>query len=55
MSTASGRMFLYNTASEADLAEAAQKIERSRENSTSTAQTNAAEVGNPKVKPYLTN
>ncbi len=48
-------MFLYNIVSEADLAEAAQKIERSRENSTRTAQVDAAEAGNPKVKPYLTN
>ncbi len=48
-------MFLYNTVSEADLAEAAQKIEHSRENSTRTAQVDAAEAGNPKVKLYLTN
>ncbi len=48
-------MFAYNAVSEADLAEAGQKIERSRENSTRTAQVHAAEAGDPKVKPYLTN
>jgi integrase len=45
----------YNIVSDADLAEAARKIERGQENSLSTAQVPALEEGRPTVKPQLIN
>jgi hypothetical protein len=45
----------YNIVSETDLAEAARKIERSRENSLSTAQVAATGEASPKADPQLIN
>jgi hypothetical protein len=45
----------YNIVSEDDLRDAAKKIENGRENSLSTAQVAARALGNPAVKPQLTN
>jgi hypothetical protein len=45
----------YNIVSEDDLKDAAKKIESGTENSLSTAQVAAHALGNPTLKPQLTN